>query len=226
MTGFTRRFIRWWTMRRRIGAELAAEVERYVDARYVDEDATGSFSASMPPEAPEEECGACLTMEDAAPTAWDAAPSAPCMAAPAAAAAPRRNKATARQTFGAAPPSLESLLRNLDASFSDTLFQMIDARGLSDSQVYRHAHLSRQHFSKIRSNPAYRPTKSTVLALAIALGLTLEETRLLLERAGFSLSHASKADIIVEYFITHRIYDIFTVNEALFAFDQPLLGSL
>ena len=225
MTGFTRRFLRWWTTRRRIGAGLATEVERYIDDRYVDEDATGSFSASMPLEAPGEGCGACLTMEDAAPTAWDAAPSAPCMATPAAAAAPRRNKAAARQTYGAAPPSLESLLRNLDASFSDTLFQMIDARGLSDSQVYRHAHLSRQHFSKIRSNPAYRPTKSTVLALAIALGLTLEETRLLLERAGFSLSHASKADIIVEYFIEHGERDLNVINRTLYHFDQPILGS-
>ena len=83
--------------------------------------------------------------------------------------------------------------------------------------------MSRQLFSKIRSDANYRPAKKTVLALAIALGLSLDETNDLLRRAGFALSNSNKADVIVEYFLVHGNYDIFTINEALYAFDQPVL---
>ncbi|MDO4891224.1 MAG: helix-turn-helix transcriptional regulator, partial [Coriobacteriaceae bacterium] len=96
------------------------------------------------------------------------------------------------------------------------------ARGLADAQVYKRANISRQHFSKMR-NPDYRPTKKTVVALAVALELSLADTRDLLARAGFALSHSSKFDIIVEYFIGRGHYDIFDINEVLFAYDQPLL---
>lgn len=114
-------------------------------------------------------------------------------------------------------------LERLDAPFSVLLLSLIDARGMTDAQVYKRAGMSRQLFSKIRSSADYRPAKKTVLALAIALELDLEETRELLARAGFALSHSSKADIIVEYFIMNEIYDVMAVNEALFTFDQPLL---
>ncbi|HAM14855.1 MAG TPA: hypothetical protein DCP91_03125 [Eggerthellaceae bacterium] len=120
-------------------------------------------------------------------------------------------------------PRLEDLLDNLDAPFSTTLLALIDERGMSDAQVYKRANMSRQLFSKIRSNASYRPTKKTALALAVALGLDLEETRALLGRAGFALSRSSKADVIVEYFIRTGNYDIFQINEALYAFDQPIL---
>jgi transcriptional regulator with XRE-family HTH domain len=111
----------------------------------------------------------------------------------------------------------------MDAPFSTMLMQLIDARGLTDAQVYKRANISRQHFSKMR-NPDYRPTKKTVVALAIALELPMAETSELLARAGFALSHSNKFDIIVEYFISNGEYDIFEINEALFAYDQPLLG--
>ena len=119
---------------------------------------------------------------------------------------------------------LTEVLAKLDASFSTTLLALIDARGLADADVYKRANMSRQLFSKIRSDASYRPTKRTALALALALELTEPETEDLLARAGFALSNASKADLIVRYHIEHGVYDLMTVNEALYAFDQPLLG--
>jgi len=119
---------------------------------------------------------------------------------------------------------LEDLLNHLDAPFSQTLLAMIDERGLTDSQVYTRANLSRQYFSKLRSG-SINPSKRVVLSLAVALELPLDQTILLLERAGHALTHASKFDIIVEWFIRSGRYDIFEINQALFAFDQQLLGA-
>lgn len=149
--------------------------------------------------------------------------SSPAPAAPAAAssAAPGASRP---KWHGDHKGFLKRLLNRLDESFSVTLLRMIDERGLKDSDVYKRANMSRQHFSKIRNAPDYRPKKQTVLALAIALELSLDDTRLLLERAGFALSHADKRDVIVEYFINRNSYDIYEINLALYAFDQPLLG--
>lgn len=120
--------------------------------------------------------------------------------------------------------SLEDMLKKADAGFSETLLRLIDESGRKDAEVYKAANIDRKLFSKIRSNPAYRPSKTTALALAFALRLDLDATRDLIGRAGYSLTHASVMDIIVEYYIENKNYDIFALNETLFRYDQPLLG--
>lgn len=120
---------------------------------------------------------------------------------------------------------LDDLMDNLDEPFSEALLKLIDAKGKTDVEVYKKANIDRKLFSKIRTGKGYTPKKPTILALAIALELTLPETEKLLERAGYALSHASKFDVIVEYFIVSGKYDIFQLNEVLFSYDQPLLGS-
>lgn len=146
--------------------------------------------------------------------------------APAASAEPPAPAAAAPMASMPAPRDLADLLDHLDESFSTTLLALIDARGLTDAQVYKRANISRQLFSKIRSNPAYRPTKPTAVALGVALGLTLDELRDLLARAGFALSRSSRFDVIVEFYVARGVYDIFRINEALFAYDEQLLGSI
>ena len=121
--------------------------------------------------------------------------------------------------------SLEDMLKQTDAGFTETLLKLIDKSGKKDSEIYKKANLSKQHFSKIRNNPNYKPTKATALALAIALELNLEETQDLIERAGYALSNSSKQDLIVKYFILHRNYNIVDITLALYELDQALLGS-
>ena len=119
---------------------------------------------------------------------------------------------------------LDDLIGQLDEPFALTLFRLIDRKGKTDVEVYKRANLDRKHFSKIRTVKDYMPGKRTIIALAIAMELTLDETEALLKTAGFALSHSHKFDVIVEYFILHQRYDILEINEVLFRYDQPLLG--
>ena len=123
-----------------------------------------------------------------------------------------------------APRKLEDLMKEIDETFSEALIRLIDQKGLKDPDVYKKANIDRKFFNKIKNNKNYKPSKATCVAFAIALELNLDETRDLIGKAGYALTHSSKFDIIIEYFILEGNYNTFEINEVLFTFEQPLIG--
>ena len=185
----------------RISSSLFEDVQSYLDENYVDERLAEEYRGDFRRRAREAQI---FTDSKSGIPEEDAAPLEHC------------ERAMSR--------SLSDLLDEIDDTFSEALLRLIDAKGKTDPEVYKKANIDRKLFSKIRNNPQYQPSKTTALAFAIALELNLDETRDFIGRAGFAISHSSKLDIIVEYFIKRGEYDIFLINDTLFSFNQPLLG--
>ena len=117
---------------------------------------------------------------------------------------------------------IDDLMSQMDETFSQRLLRMIKERKMSESEAYKKAFVDRRHFAKIKKDEYYAPSKKTVLAFAIALELTLDETKDVLRSAGYALSRSSKFDIIVVYFLENRNYNMFDINEVLYEYDQPI----
>ena len=193
--------------------QLLEKVKQYIDAHYEPEDVLIDLAMEESVCQPEIQYAKKKTAFEHFSSAKNASYD---MSAPAASPA-----------YGSAAPKprdLDDYLRRIDAGFSETLLKLIDRTGEKDSTIYKRANVDRKLFSKIRSNPEYRPSKSTALAFALALELDLEETNDLIGRAGYVLSRSSMADTVVECFIENRIYDIDRLNEVLYSLDLPLLG--
>lgn len=130
----------------------------------------------------------------------------------------------AQEPSSSAGKSLHEYMKQMDRSFQEMLFDLIDESGMTDVECYKRANVDKRTFSKIKGNKDYKPSKQTAIAFAISLQLDMDTTQELLATAGFTLSRSKVFDKIIRYFIHNGNYNIFEINEALFEFDQQLLG--
>lgn len=205
---------------------LFADIDAYIDSHYVEARMAKEYgapcaaAASLPPAGKgifakrKKSKGKLHENEDAAAFSGNAPTKEPC-------AVP----AFLERSLPVQERSLEDVVAQLGETFQQRLFRLIDERSLTDVEVYKRANLDRKLFSKIRCNADYRPKKMTAVALAVALKLNLDETKDLLSRAEMALSPSSKFDLIITYFIEREVYDIYTINAALFQHGQQLLGA-
>ena len=190
-----------------LSEELYGDIDAYINDNYVDDKSSAEY-----PEigsSRESVCFAALPESDHIP---------------------RRKRLFASRALradvaNAAPRSLDDAIRNLDKTFMEMVFSYADERGMTDVEVQKRAFLDRKAFSKLKCGTTRNPSKSTALALAVALRLNLDETKDLLARAGLALSPCSKQDVIVQYFIEREAYDIYEINVALFDHGEPQLGT-
>ncbi|MBR1764844.1 MAG: macro domain-containing protein [Ruminococcus sp.] len=208
-----------------ISSGLYSSISEFIDDAYADNARKNDRRRPMQLRAVQESAPYIPDLEEGA--AADEAPEPEPLFSEALAEAPKQSAMRPMMApMGAAAKPAESLdafLASRDESFSQYLLRLIDESGMTDPEVYRKANIDRKLFSKIRSKKDYKPKKQTVLAFAIALELDLDGTEQLLSKAGFALSDSIKFDLIVKYFILNRRYDIFEINQALFAFDQTLM---
>lgn len=185
-----------------ISQALFANIEEYIDQHYVDRFEASDFCK-----------GRSLSLNEAVPPE--------CFSCKAASRGDEEVSGTSE-----APAALEDWLGQIDESFSEMILRKIKEKGMTNAECYKKANIDRKLFSKINNTPGYVPKKNNALALAVALELSLEETQDLLMKAGMALSHSNIFDLIVEFHIVNKLYDIFEINQVLFNYDQPLLGGV
>jgi transcriptional regulator with XRE-family HTH domain len=195
----------------------------FIEANYIEEVVLDEFVAEKSVEvkpqkknlfskfAKGDKMSACESFEDS---------EVPCGSAP----PPMMGMAMASMAAPAAPRSLDEVVANLDKTFMELVFSFADNKGLSDVDLQKRGNIDRKAFSKLRCGTTKKPSKSTAMALAIALELNLDETKDLLSRAGYALSPCSKQDLIVQYFIENEAYDIYALNEVLSEYGESELG--